>query len=637
MHAEGTLRWLNTTSAPAVELCLHLYLNAFASSETTFMRGLGGRTLRGGEVEDGAWGWIELERLATSGGDDLLGALEYVRPDDGNPDDFTVAIVPLPEPVPPASAVELELAFTSQLPRVIARSGWAGDFHLVGQWYPKPGVFRGEEGWSCHQYGASTEFFADFGSYRVALTVPEKWVVGATGIEVGRTAGDGTVEVVYRAERVHDFVWTTAPEDLMAVVEESFEPGRDVPEGWLARTSELLGAAPAELELPPVNLRLLVPRAHLPLAGRMLDAARLGIAWLGLHYGPYPYPQLTLVSPPPTAEEAGGMEYPTFVTTGASALLRIPPLTLLSWIESVTVHEIGHQYFQGLLASDEVEQPWLDEGLTTFVELEFMESIVAEGLTLVPSWLPAWAGERLSFAGVGHPLTVDTPAWAFRRRSDYGDASYTKAALAMKTLQGLLGEATFARGMRLYADRYRFDHPDGEDLRSVFEEVAGEDLGWFFAQAIEADAEVDFAVLGVRQWRPEAARGMILRNGEWVEIEEADEGASDAPATDGPWTVEVDVGRIGGFVGPVDLLLLHGDDPPTRLSWDGRERWRRFTLESVRRVTAVAVDPDGVWALETRRDDNYWRGDHAVADPARWSWWASGVLGLLATLPVPWS
>jgi hypothetical protein len=306
-----------------------------------------------------AWGWTRITEMKLADGTDLLASLTFERPDDGNPEDFSVARVALPEEVPPGAAVEIETSFEAQLPTVVARTGFAGDFHLVGQWYPKLAVLEGEAGWNCHQFHANSEFFADFGSYRVTINVPAQWLVAATGMEMTRmeVPNDPSrgLQVVYTADRVHDFAWTAAPPTLMEEIRTEFEPGRDVPMQWLTDASETLGLSAAELELPPTRLKVLIPRSQIGLRDRLVNAARLGLAWYGLWYGPYPYPQLTVVSPPPDALEAGGMEYPTFITAGARRMYSVPPLNRLSSPETVTVHEFGHQYFQGMLASNEFE------------------------------------------------------------------------------------------------------------------------------------------------------------------------------------------------------------------------------------------------------------------------------------------
>jgi hypothetical protein len=631
LEASQRVRWTNTTGVATSELWWHLYLNAFASNRTTFMREVDGRGFRspGGIGEDG-WGWVRITSLTLDDGSDLLPAIEFLRPDDDNVDDFTVARVELPRQVPPGAAVEVELDFEAQLPEVFARTGHAGDFHLVGQWFPKLGVFEGERGWNCHQFHAAGEFYADFGSYRVTVSVPQAWVVGATGVEVERAVDGDRQRLVFAADRVHDFAWTAAPEALMAVVETDFEPGRDVPTIWLERVGRLLGKSAAELELPPMHLRLLLPRGQQALADRIVRAIRLSVAWYGLHYGPYPYPQLTVVSPPPGAGEAGGMEYPTFITTGAGLLSSLPVLGRLPWIEAVTVHEFGHQYFQGLLASNESEQGWLDEGLNSYAEVECMEAIGSDDLMPIVDLFGPWMRTRSAMRLARVPLVIDSEPWRFRSFREYAVASFDKTASALKTLEGLIGADRFAVAMRSYADRYRFAHPNGDDLFELFEEVAESELGWFFDQAFRSDVEVDWSVLKVSDRQGDSPRGMEWNGSEWAEI--APQGDDSAPRT-----AAVEVGRLGDFVGPVEVLLGFADGSEQRRTWDGRERWVRWRIPSEHRLNQVIVDPDGVWALEIERANNYWRDQ---ADPSlvrRSLWWIVDALQLLGLVHLSWS
>jgi hypothetical protein len=501
---------------------------------------------------------------------------------------------------------------------------------MVGQWFPKLGVFEGSSGWNCHQFHAASEFYADFGSYRVEVTVPQDWVVGSSGVEVEREAMEETERLVFAADRVHDFAWCAAPDSLMAVVEEEFDPGRDVPLVWLDRARETLGLAAADLELPPMYLRLLVPRSQLDLADRMLHAARLSVAWFGLQYGPYPYPQLTVVAPPPDAAGAGGMEYPTLITIAGSRLLMVPLFSRLPLIEAVTVHEFGHQYFYGIVGSNEFEEAWLDEGLTSFAENECMAAIATDGL--VPLWqiVSGWAWDRYRLGRYRLPLTADRLAWQFRNLHAYSVASYQKTAVAMKTLQGLVGEEPFAMAMRAYVERQRFRHPHAGDLVDAFEDVAGEPVEWFFDQAVHGDADVDWSVLGVRHIRPTEARGMEWVDGRWSER------STPSEEEDG-WTVVVEIGRRGEFVGPVEVSLIFEGGRRERRTWDGQDRWVRWRFSSDNRVVQVAVDPDGVWALEANRSDNYWRDQPSPDGVSRAFWWLPDALQTIGLLLLPWS
>ncbi len=642
---EETVRWRNVTSKPTRELWFHLYLNAFASNRTTFMRESRGRQLRSSKKVEN-WGWTRVTSLVLLDGTDLMPGFEFARPDDENPDDRTVARVELPREVPPGGVVEFNLAFEAQLPRVVARTGWAGEFHMVGQWFPKLGVLT-EAGWNCHQFHASSEFFSDFGSYRVVISLPEGWLVGATGVEAGRkTIAEGTsreVEVTYEAERVHDFAWTAAPTSLMRVVEEEFDPARDVPKEWLEEAARELGRSTADLDLPPTHLRLFVPNDQAFLAERELRAARLGLAWYGLHYGPYPYPQLTIVSPPAAALEAGGMEYPTLITTGGSRWMRFPPFKWLPFVETVTIHEFGHQYFYGMLASNEFEEAWMDEGLNSYAEAACTEAVLEDGL--VPELRPwpgnPWTMDRLGLMGSRFPITADTFAWKFRTRSAYSTASYSKTAVVMRTLEGLLGKDRFAKAMRSYAETWRFRHPTGADLQRALEDSSGEDLGWFFDATIRGDATPDWKVLAVRQRRPGGMVGWDWKDGSWVRTDQKagarDKKDASKDTTESDWDVEVDVGRVGDLVGPVEVEFVWDDGKTERRKWDGRERWTRWRFEGARRLDAVIVDPDGVWALEVLREDNYWRRQPRRAAVHEHLWWTGELVRALACVALPWS
>jgi hypothetical protein len=620
------IRWTNQASVATDEIYLHLYLNAFASFRTTFMRELDLWALRNQSDPEGDWGWTRVDRIIFDDGSDLLPAMEFVRPDDGNMDDFTVARIQLPRVVEPGGVIELELEFEAQLPRIVARTGFVGDFHFVAQWFPKMAVFKGEGGWNNHQFHALSEYFADFGSYLVTITIPEDWVLGATGIEVRSSppvAGQRTV--AFRAERVHDFAWCAAPPDLMEVVETDFEPGRDVPMPWFERAQTLLDMSPADLELPPMQLRLMVPREQMKMAPRMVRAARLSVAWFGLLYGAYPYPQLTIVSPPAGAEWAGGMEYPTFIATGANRFDAFPPFSWSSDIEALTVHEYGHQYFQSLLASNEFEEAWLDEGVTSYAEISCVTAIVADGLVPEIAAYDYWGAERLAFALPRMPVTVGRRAWEYRHWRAYYLASYTKMALALRTVEGLIGPDTMARGMRSYVDRFRFRHPTGTDLVEVLSEAAGRDLWPFFDQAVFGDAVADWSVLSVYQRRPPAAEGFSWDGEQWNSVE-----AEQTTDDDETWLVDVELARHGNFIGPVEVELRWSDGTAERRSWDSETRTVRWRLEGAARLEQVVVDPDVVWALETNRADNYWRD--RVADIDHPLWWVREGLRLVGQL-----
>jgi hypothetical protein len=255
--------------------------------------------------------------------------------------------------------------------------------------------------------------------------------------------------------------------------------------------------------------------------------------------------------------------------------------------------------------------------------------MISDGLVPELRLAGGFTAERLTVAFERPPLTIDRRPWQYRTLVDYFMASYAKAGLAVRTLEGLLGEARFARALRAYVDRWRYRHPTGRDLQAAIEEATGEDLAWFFDHAVRGSALPDWAVLSVRHRSVEPASGLVWTEAGWRE-REAVEGGDELAG----WRVEIDVGRLGELEGPVEVELEWADGRRERRSWDGRERWHRWTVDSPVRLVQVRVDPDGVWALETRRADNYWRDE--AAHPGS-LWWLGPALRLAGQLALPWS
>lgn len=246
-----------------------------------------------------------------------------------------------------------------------------------------------------------------------------------------------------------------------------------------------------------------------------------------------------------------------------------------------------------------------------------------------------WGQQRLAVGAASLPVTIDRPAWTYRQRWRYFLASYSKIGVAMRTIQGLIGPEAMARGLRAYAERFRFRHPTGDDLQSVLSEFSDTDLGWFFEQAIRSDATPDWAVLAVRQRYAGDATGMEWDGASWRDIEAPEDDGDEPPAAqDELWTIDVDLARRGDLVGPVTVELTWEDGSTERRQWDGAARWERWRLQDTRRLEQVVVDPEAAWALETRRADNYWRASPARSrDPL---WWLRDALLNAGQLYLKW-
>jgi hypothetical protein len=618
------LVWHNPSGDEVGELWFHLYLNAFKNTESTFFRESGGQ-LRGDRASRDDWGWIDVTALHLVDGTDLLAGSSFEQPDDGNPADQTVMRVPLPQPVAPGGSVALDVAFTAQLPKVYARTGWAGDYVLAGQWFPKLGVYepagvrgRATGGWNCHQFHANSEFYADFGRFRVAVTVPSGFVVGATGERVERRDnGDGTTTHVYSQDDVHDFAWTADPD--FVEVRRTFSAERDVSPQEYEETSRLLGRTPEEVRLSDVEIILLLQPDHRPQAERHLEAARLGLKWYGLWYGRYPYRTLTVVDPAPGAEGSGGMEYPTFITAGSSFLFNRWPLDRVRLPEEVTIHEFGHQYWYGMVASNEFEEAWLDEGFTTYSTSRVMERAFPPDGNVIEALGLRLGSVELARLGNDADAVFDAirqRSWRYSGGRAYGFNSYYRSDLTLRTLAGLLGETTTARVLRTYHERWRFRHPGSADFYAVAEEVAGRDLDGFFGQLVEDGALVDFEVARLTSQRVPRPRGVFDADGRRETLGADDERAEGAQ--DGEYLSTLLLRRRGGAIVPVEVELRFDDGTVERRSWDGAERWVRYRFVRAARLVEVELDPDNRLPLDVGILDNGRRLDRDGRAAAHW-------------------
>lgn len=602
--ATETITWTNPAAAPAVELRFHLYLNAFAGDDTTFFRESGGRHRSSRAARDG-WGWIQVNSLRLDGGPDVTGALRFDAPDDGNRADRTVAVVPLPQPVAPGQTIRLEVRFRARLPRVFARTGHADEFHFLGQWFPKLGVYEalpdGTAVWNCHQFHLNSEFYADFGDYRVELTVPEGWLVGATGRRVSQSSASGKQTVVYEQQAVHDFAAVAARE--FVEVEGTFSDA-DVPVPWRLSAARLLGRRPDSLALSPVQLKVLLPARLRALAPRILAAARATLAHYGLLYGSYPYPTLAVVVPPRGASGAGGMEYPTLVTAGGTWQDLVPPRSWLQLPERVTIHEIGHQWFYGMLASNEFLHPWMDEGLNSFADtrahLAFQRDLAPVPRLPAPLSVTPWDVGRLFLATLPGGEPIDSPAWAFRTNGEYALDSYQHTALVLATAERLAGEVAFARAMRAYADDNRFRHPEPGDLFAALRQHAGDAAAAFVERAVTRAEVCDFAVRSARTRRSRAPRGVLAP----APKESGEPHARDGGGAPDTWDNEVVVTRDGTMPIPVVVEFEYADGTRTRTTWDGTASFHRVRTTTASALRAVRVDPDETLWIEIDRSDN---------------------------------
>ncbi len=582
-----TLHWKNLSNDNISELRFHLYLNAFKNTKSTFMKESGGQ-LRGINIDENetkSWGWVDVLSMKVQNGEDLTNKIKFIHPDDDNADDQTVISVPLAKAVRPGETINLDIKFKSKLPKIFARTGFADDYFLVGQWFPKIGVYeypgiryatKGQ--WNCHQFHANSEFYADFGVYNVNITLPRKYIVGAVGIQTGeKKNNDGTKTLTFHAEDVIDFAWTASP---------------------IFKT--------AEATWKHVKIKVLLQPEHFAQAKRHTQSAINALEYLDKHVGKYPYPNLTIVDPPLRGLGSAGMEYPTFITAGC--LWGMPDG--IRFTENVVIHEFGHNYFMGMLASNEFEEAFLDEGFNTYLETRIMDHYYGKKTSFV-NFVGYHFGDlesqREGYVGMNNPKIAEDfrTAWGYKD-GGYGAITYSKTATWMTTLDRLVGRETMDVIMKTYFNRWSFKHPCAKNFIDIVNEIVkkkygnkfGDNMNWFFNEVLYGSDICDYKLAYISVKNVNSPLGVYDSSGTKLFYR--------YHSTNGKsiYHSKVAVYRLGEVIMPVDILVHFDNDKDTLVSWDGKDRTFDIEFDKPEKVVWAKVDPKQKLLIDVNLNNN---------------------------------
>lgn len=571
LYGQQTLTWTNPGSVPVSELYFHMYPNAFQSKKTSFIQESGGQ-LRNDKMREDSFGHMNILTMTTTKGEDLTTRMEFVQPDDGNKHDQTLLKVPLSEAIYPGHEYTVQIDFEVVLPFTFARMGYVDDFVMAGQWFPKIAAYeakgtrdREQDGWNLHQYHGNSEFYANFGSYNVKIQVPADYIVAATGFPTEKPVPQGDRKTYhFYIDDVHDFAWAASPHFEYVEVPFSTE------------------------NIPGVRIKLYLDPKHAHLEERYLYAAKQSLMRYSEWYGSYPYSTLSIVVPPEGGNGAGGMEYPTLITAWA-AEEETPGLDL----ERVIIHEIGHQYWYGMVASNEFEEAWLDEGLTSYAEDRVMESeygIISN--TLIES------------SYITSPQSLQRPSWEYRDQNEYAENVYTRAKLVLKTIEQEIGVKQMDQVLRTYFQQWKFKHPSTTDFQNTLEQVTGQSWDKFFEQFVYGGLMLDYAVESI-QVQPLRKDGKLL------------------------YESTVVIHRNGGFYQPVPIKFHFADNSSYMNNWEGMDNRTQFTLVHSTPVDWVMIDPEYTLILENKHINNFMKTTVNERTQVRWN---VGVTKIIETI-----
>ena len=577
LYGSTTLLWRNQSPDQISELYFHLYYNAFRNTQSTFFKERGVPDFLTQNVDDDecGWGWSHILSIADESGNDLAQGLSYVQPDDDNSEDKTVLRVQLANTLNPGEETYITYEWVAKIPKTMPRTGYNKDFYFFAQWFPKVGVYESaghryatEGGWNCHQYHSNGEYFSDFGVYDVKMTVPEDFVVASSGQLVGQekivNKKTGNLKVWhFVAEDVIDFTWSASPHFVLT-----------------------------EDKYKDTEIKLYSYPNKVHFKNRYIPTMQFCMEFLEDKLGLYPYSTISIVDPPIHGLFTGGMEYPTLITS--LSFNSFP--SGIKTAETLVVHEFIHQYFMQMVATHEVEEPWMDEGFTTYYEGRILDSYLGEDRSTIDvGFFKAGNREwnRAEFFSQDNPQIASNARKSYQyKHGGYGPISYNKTALWLQTMENLLGLSTMDEIMRTYFQKWKFKHPARQDFIDIANSIViknhpnrfPEGLDWYFDQVLYGTGLCDYKVASIENNKVNKKRG-YFGDFENCEVQESETETTLYNST-------VILNRIGEIKLPLEIKVTFDDDSYNIYQWDGQDRSSEIAITSTKKIIKAEIDPE---------------------------------------------
>ncbi len=500
LSANEKIEYKNNSNSALTEIYFHLWPNGYKNDETAFAKEL---------YNDGDFRFINAEAKDRG----FIDSLDFYINDakaEWQLDSVNIDIckIKLNEPLKPGEKITITTSFHVKIPSAnLSRFGHLGQAYFVSQWYPKPAVYD-QYGWHAFPYLDQGEYYSEFGTFDVYITLPENYVVGATGelkdehelqwldekaketesvtafsedMNFPRSSKQAKT-LHYHQDRIHDFAWFADKRyHVLKGNVELPQSHREVTT-WVMFTNNQAEWWRKAIEY--VN-----------------DATLYYSKWVG----DYPYKSVTAVDG--TIAAGIGMEYPMITLIGQAASE--------FELETTIAHEVGHNWFYGMLGSNEREHPWMDEGINMFFETRYAYTKYANQPDKLRNQLPQLGrvGKVLGINKITHKhlqtldyLTgarrntdqaPDSPSQDFSLSNYHGDVYY-KTSVCFDYLKSYLGDSLFDHCMHEYFKEWKFRHPYPEDIKKVFEETSKQKLDWFFVDLLRTTKKIDYGISSVK-------------------------------------------------------------------------------------------------------------------------------------------
>ncbi len=456
---------------------IHLWPNAYKNNRTAFSNHFtenGDLSFYFAKKEDRGF----IDSLSFS----VNGKSAAYRPYAGQTD---IIKLELPKPILPGASVNISTPFRVQIPKSVSRLGHVDQTYQVTQWYPKPAVYD-RDGWHPMPYLDQGEFYSEFGSFDVKITVPKNYVLAATGelqnpeekafleerirfseaqnfdqlslIPHEIPESDSLFKTLYfKADNVHDFAWFADKRFYVLKDTARLKSGKEI-EVYCYFTNE---------------------EANLWKRGPKFTAR--AVEYYSDVVGEYPYPHATAVQSALGA--GGGMEYPMITVIGLSYTFKS--------LDIVITHEVGHNWFYGILASNEREHAWMDEGFNSYVESRYSDKYYPNSFDRT-NYLAYLLQAR---QGIDQPSETSSPKLT---NINYFLGAYSKPTLTLRYLEQYWGSEKMDRILKKFYKEWKFKHPSPSDLQRLFEKESGENLDWVFKDLLGSRKRLDYGITDVK-------------------------------------------------------------------------------------------------------------------------------------------
>ncbi|MFV0606340.1 MAG: M1 family metallopeptidase [Niabella sp.] len=469
----ATIQYTNASPDTLHFIWFHIWPNAYKNRNTALFKQIDADDSRKSKEADATPGWIE-------GLDFTVNGVKASTSTHDNPDYIDVIKLNLQQPLLPGNSITIATPFTVKLPHYFSRSGYDETEFMVTQWYPKPAVYD-KDGWHEFPYLDMGEYYSEYANYHVTISLPGDYIVGATGVMQNKKELDaykliGAKNAKNRNGTPELYKAQSAKNKTL-----SYKADNVVDFAWFADKNIVIQYDTIQLKSKVVDAFTFYHNKENTIWNNSIDyvkdATRKYSEWIG----EYEYPTVQAFEGPKN-NASGGMEYPMIT-------LITQPDANPENLDAVITHEVGHNWFMGMLGSNERKHTWQDEGLNTYYQFryeadKYRSNSVAGELPPQLKKMPADKFQSAIYKFMTQiPMTtpIDIPAADFKSSEDYGLTSYIKTAMWLYKLETIVGREGVDKAFQQYFNDWNGKHPTPKDMQNSFEKALARNLDDWFA------------------------------------------------------------------------------------------------------------------------------------------------------------